>query len=351
VRQARIPPWTYSSMALMGTICMSPMTLSQAIIRAAATGTPLWIALAIPIAMLGTYASVQLVDAPLAPWAAAVDNALRYPRAIFYVLGAALMMSPWLNILGETLLPRTSRLFLALVILAVVACSLRLGAEATTRFIGFLGLFVGISVTFLLALGVAKAGWHHLLPHLLGEGTIPWLWPTILFVPRGYDTVAAYGPLAAPPWKRPVYLALLVGALIDWIAVVLPVLVYGYPASAQDPTPLLRALGTFTSPYLPFQRVGFVALIIWQFNVIAVVTYYCLAALLSFRAPAMPLVPWLPLALVVLAVLVLTYLPLPIDLLGISMNIWSLGGFLLYLVLPLMLLSLGRRRAGQAAAA
>jgi len=351
LRQARIPPWTYGSIALMGTICMSPMTLSQAIIRTAETGTPLWITLAVPVAMLGTYASIQLIDAPLAPWAAGVDNALRYPRAIFYVLGAALMMSPWLNILGETLLPRTSRLFLAVVVLAVVTYSLRLGAESATRFIGFLGLLVGSGVTFLLALGVTKAGWHHLLPHLLGEGGVPWLWPTILFVPRGYDTVAAYGPLAAPPWKRPVYWALLIGTLIDWVAVVLPVLVYGYPASAQDPLPLLRALGTFTSPYLPFQRVGFVALIIWQFNVIAVVTYYCLAALLSSRAQVMPFVPWLPLALVVLTVLALTYVPLPIDLLAISMNVWSLGGLLLFLVLPLALISLGRRRAQRAMAA
>jgi hypothetical protein len=347
----RIAPWTFGSMVLVCTVCLTPLTLDQVFIRAAGEGTLLWLLLAAMFSLLGVHIGARLVDAPLTGWATRVSDALRYPRALFYILGAGFMLNGWLSVVTATSLSRTPRLAIAILSLTVVVYVLRLGLESTARFIGFLGLIVGFSIAVILTMNMFKVDFSYLLPHPLGTGAVPWLWPAIIFSPRGYDVIAPFASHTDPGWRRPAYLGVGIGALLDMVALILPVLMLGYPAASQDSATLLHALGTFSSTYLPFQRFGFAVLLTWQLNSAAVVSLYSIATLASLKVQLAPLTPWPAVGGVALSVLALSLSVMSPDMNAIVINVWSVFGLLLFVALPVLLLSMGKRTRRQPAPA
>jgi hypothetical protein len=121
------------------------------------------------------------------------------------------------------------------------------------------------------------------------------------------------------------------------------VLLVGFASAAQDPATLFHALGTFSSPYLPFQRFGFIVLLIWQLNSAAVVSLYGMATLSSLKVQVFPLTPWAAVAGVGLSAFALSYTAMAPDVYAIAINDWSIAGLILFFAAPALLVGLGRQ--------
>jgi len=338
----RVAPWTLGLVVMLVTICMSPMSLDQAFLQAAGYATPLWLAMAGVTGLLGVWLTAGLMEADLAPWAAWLRDALRFPRALFYTLGAGLMLNAWLKVVIVVALGRTPRPVLALALVLIAVYVLRLGMESTIRFVGFLALLIVPAAVVLEALGLLNADVHRALP--LDVATVPWLWPAILFAPRGYTVLPVLAPHAGHPWRKAAYLGVALGFLLTFAPILLPVLVFGYPAAAADSAPLFHAIGAFSSTFLPFQRIEFISLISWQMTSGAMTAVYALCALSSLKVRLAPLTPWPAVLGAALATLALALPVWPPQQYAEIMNDWSIYGLLLFFALPAALLSLGRQR-------
>ena len=350
-RSPALAPWSIGGLSFVVTICMTPLSLGRPIFQAAGYGTMLWMTLSFLAAMLGTHLTLTLNDAPLSPWADSARNFMRYLRAPFYLAAAAAMLHVWLDIMGRTELPETPRYVVAVVTVALAAYAIRMGIAGVGRVIGLVAV-VTVVPLFILVVGAfpnVDLGW--LLPYPLGTGTLPWLWPTILFAPRGYDVLPVFGPIANGDLRRPVFLGMTLGALYLLLAMVEPQLVFGLTAASQLTSPFLNVVETITSTLLPFQRIAFLSIIVWQMVVFSIVAAYSTAGLASLKVPVFPLTPWPALAPWLAAVIVLALPLLPEDLFSDIKNLWSIYGILLYFVVPGLLLASGRRRKERQAAA
>ena len=350
-RSPALAPWSIGGLSFVVTVCMTPLSLGRPIFQAAGYGTTLWMTLAMLAALLGTQLTLMFNDAELAPWATGARNFMRYLRAPFFLAGAAAMLHVWLDVMGRTELPETPRYVVAALTVALAAYAIRVGIESVGRVIGLVAI-VAIVPLFLLAFGAfpnVDFGW--LLPYPLGTGSVPWLWPTILFAPRGYDVLPVFGPIANGDLRRPVFLGMALGALYLLLAMVEPQLVFGLTAASQLTSPFLNVVETITSTLLPFQRIAFLSIIVWQMVVFSIVAAYSTAGLASLKVPVFPLTPWPALAPWLAAVIVLALPLLPEDLFSDIKNLWSIYGILLYFVVPGLLLASGRRRKERQAAA
>ena len=350
-RLPALAPWSIGGVSFVVTVCMTPVSLGRPILQAAGYGTMLWMALSFLAAMLGTQLTLTLNDAELSPWADRVRNFMRYLRIPFFLAAAAAMLHVWLDIMGRTDLPVTPRYVVAVVTVALAAYAIRMGIASVGRVIGLVAV-VTIVPLFILVVGAfpnVEIGW--LLPYPLGTGTLPWLWPTILFAPRGYDVLPVFGPIAKGDLRRPVFLGMALGALYLFLSMVEPQLVFGLTAASRLTTPFLDVVETITSTFLPFQRIAFLSTILWQLVVFSIVAAYSTAGLASLGVRLFPLTPWPAVASWLAAVIVLALPVLPEDLFVDIKNLWSLYGILLYFVLTGLLLAFGRRRKERQAAA
>ncbi len=348
--QARIAPWSLGGACFVGTLCMTPIALARALIASAGAGTPLWMFLAGLVSMLGAYLNIRLIDEPLATWAVRSRDFLGYARAVFYAAGAPLMLSVWATVLGGEQLELTPRIAVVLLSLTVVVYALRLGLESTMRLVGLIALITVPTVYLLLSISFLHADPARLLPHPLGTGAIPALWPSFLFLARGFDVLPPLAPYVAPAARRVAYVGNGLGSLATMLAVVIPVLVWGYPAASQLPHPLLYTIGTFSSAYVPFQRVEFLSFIAWQLTVVGVVLLYTMSMLASLRLQVHPLTPWWA-VLIAGGITFAGALPvLSTDLVAAAENVWSCYGLVLFIVLPTALLVLGRAAGREATA-
>ncbi len=349
-RSPALAPWSIAGVSFIVTICMTPVALGRPVFQAAGYGTLLWMLLAFGWSFLGTHLSLSLNDAALNPWADTVRKGLRFLRVPFYLMAAAAMLHAWVDLLAYTELPATPRLMVALVTAGLAFYAIRLGIENVTRVIGLIAIVSIVPLTILVLGAMPDASLRWLLPFPFGTGSIPWLWPTILFCPRGYDILPVFGPLAKGDLRRPVFTGVALGAGYLVITMVEPQLVFGLTSASQLPSPFLAVVETITSTYLPFQRIAFVSTIIWQMIVFSIVTSYSIAGIASLGVRVHPLtplrvlVPWLA-VVVGLAVVVL-----PEDVFAVIKNTWSLYGIILYFLLPALLLGFGRRRATREAA-
>jgi len=351
VSRLRIAPWTLGAVCFAATVCVTPVSLGQSFILAAGSATPLWMLLSAATGLLGVDIQTRFIEAPLAPWAAWLRNAFRYPLALFYALGTGLMLNVWLTILGGTELAATPRLASALLLVTVMAYMLRVGFDSAMRLLGLIALVIGPSILSLLIAALTNADFARLLPHPFGTGAIPWLWPTFLFASRGFDVLPALAPFAGGSLRRVAFVGVALGSVITFSSVVVPILVWGYPAAAQWQHPLLKAIGTYTSVYAPFERIAFVSFIAWQLNSFAASGVYALSLLVTLRAPVDPVTPWWAVLPVVLITLAGALPVLPLDVADDVLNLWSAYGLLILIVLPAALLLLGRVRARAAATA
>jgi len=342
VTQIRLTPSSLAGACFIGTLCLTPISLARLLIASAGNGTMLWMVLAGLVGMLGAYLNIRLLDAPLAPWAARSRDLLGYARALFYAAGAPFMLNVWVTVLGGEQLELTPRLAVALLAVTVVAYVLRLGVESTLRLVGLVALIVAPTGYLLLSIAFLHADPARLLPHPLGTGSIPSLWPVFLFLARGFDVLPPLAPYVAPAARRVAYVGIGVGSIAALLAVVIPVLVWGYPAASQLPHPLLYSVGTFSSAYLPLQRVEFLSFIAWQLTAVGVVLLYAISLLISLRVKVHPLTPWWA-VLVAAGITLAGALPVfPTDLVGYLANLWSYYGLVLFIVLPAAMLLLGR---------
>ncbi len=343
--RVRLTPWSLAGACFVGTLCMTPISLARALIASAGPGTTLWMVLAGLVGMLGGYLNIRLLDAPLASWAARSRHLLGYARALFYAAGAPLMLNVWATVLGGEQLELTPRLAVALLAVTVVVYVLRLGVESALRLVGLIALIAAPTVYLLLSISLLHADPARLLPHPLGTGSIPSLWPSFLFLARGFDVLPPLAPYVAPAVRRVAYVGIGVGSIAALLAVVIPVLVWGYPAASQLPHPLLYSIGTFSSAYVPLQRVEFLSFIAWQLTAVGVVLLYTISLLISLRVQVHPLTPWWA-VLVAAGITLAGSLPvLPTDLVASVENVWSYYGLLLFIVLPAAMLVLGRASA------
>lgn len=336
-------PWTIAAAVFLVSVCMSPIALVQPILQTAGHGALLWYLLGIPTAALGTLLNIWLVEEPLGSWGQRVSSYLQYLRVPFYLLGATAMLTVWLNILSDTEMPETPRFVLSLVTIGVVTYSLRLGIEATTRLVGLLGVIV-LPGLLLLVLSTAPEGhisW--LLPDVLGGGQVPWTWPLIVFMPRGYDILPVLLRQASGDVRRPTLLAAVTAAVYLAVSMILPVLVFGFAGASQLAYPFLRAIGVVSSSFIPFQRIAFVSFIIWEMICFAIVAIYSVSGLHSLGMKVHPLTPWSALLPWVAAVFVMSLYILTMDQIVLIKVIWSTYGLVVFLVLPALILAFGRK--------
>ncbi|MDA8347124.1 MAG: GerAB/ArcD/ProY family transporter [Thermaerobacter sp.] len=349
-RRIGLAPWSIAGVSFVVTVCMTPVSLGRPVFEYAGYGTLLWMTLAWGAALLGTYLTLTLIDAPLHRWADGVRSFLHYLRAPFFLAGAAAMLHVWLDILGRTQLPGTPRIVVAMLTVGLAVYAVRLGIENVGRVIGLTAV-LSLLPLFLLVVGaLPNVELRRLLPFPLGTGGIPWVWPMILFAPRGYDILPVFGPLAKGELRKPVYWGMALGGLYLLLSMVEPQLVFGLTAAAQLPSPFLSVVETITSTYLPFQRIAFLSIIIWQMVVFSIVTAYSTAGIASLGIRVFPLTPWAAVLPWSIAVLALAIPILPEDVFTAIKNIWSFYGIIIYFVIPALLLALGRRRAARRAA-
>lgn len=347
--QAVLRPWTVGAIVFVVTVCMSPVALVQPVTAAVGQGALLWLVVALSVGWLGVELNVALVESPLAPWAQHWRRRLGYLRAPFYLAGAAAMLSVWLNILSATELPQTPRWVASLLTLGAVVYALRLGFEPTARLLGLIGLLVAPGLLLLLIAVLPEMQPGRLLPNLFGDGVVPWTWPMILFMPRGYDVLPVFGPQVQGPYRAAVRTGVGAGGLYLLLSMTAPALIFGFPATAQMGYPFLKAIGIVSSPYIPFQRVAFVSFILWQMIGFAVVAAYSICGMHSLGVRMQPLTPWPVLTAWTGTVFLLTLEALPSDAMVSIKTVWSLYGLLLFIALPSALLAAGWRRTARAA--
>ena len=338
----RLAAWSFGATCLVGTVCLTPIALGRELILAGGSSTPLWMGFSILFGMLGVYLNIRLIDEPFAKWASRLRYLLRYARAPFYAVGAFLMLNVWLTTLSGEQLELTPRIATALLLITTMSYALRLGVESSVRLLGLIGAVVAPTVFLLLGLALKHADLARLLPHPLGTGAIPWLWPTFLFTSRGFDLLPVFGPQVAPAQRHVAYVGVATGGVITFLSLVTPILVWGYAAASQLPHPLIKTIGTFASAYSPLQRVEFVSFITWQLTAFAVITMYAIAFLISLRVQVHPLTPWWAVAATASVTLAGALPMLPADMTGPVEDLWSSYGLLLFFVLPTALLLFGR---------
>jgi len=346
-RSPAIAPWTIAGVSFLVTVCMTPVSLGRPVFQAAGYGTLLWMLLAFGAAMLGTHLALALNRATFVPWADRARSLLRFLRVPFYLSAAAAMLHVWLDILARTELPSTPRLTVALLTMGLGVYAIRQGIETVGRSIGLLAVATIVPL-FILVLGAfPNVELTRLMPYPFGTGAIPWLWPTILFAPRGYDILPVFGPLAKGDPRKPVFVGMALGALYLVLTMVEPQVVFGLTSASQLPSPFLSVVETITSSFLPFQRIAFLSVILWQMVVFAIVTSYSTAGIASLGVRVFPLTPWAALVPWVLLVIALAVPILPEDIFTVIKNAWSIYGILLYFLLPSILLAFGRARAAR----
>jgi spore germination protein KB len=348
--KAALAPWSIGGVSFVVTVCMTPVSLGRPIFQSAGYGTLLWMALSWGMGMLGAYLILTLNRASLAPWADGVRSFLHYLRVPFFLGAAAAMLHVWLDILGRTELPSTPRIAVALLTVLLAIYAIRLGIETVGRVIGLVAV-ISILPLFALIFGAfPNVELGRLMPFPFGTGIIPWTWPTMFFAPRGYDVLPVFGPLAKGDLRRPVYWGMALGGLYLVLSIVEPQLVFGLKAASELPSPFLSVVETITSIFLPFQRIAFLSIILWQMVVFSIVTAYSISGIASLGARVFPLTPWSVLLPWSLAVIALAVPVLPEDLFTAIKNLWSIYGLVLYFALPAILLALGQRRAQERAA-
>lgn len=339
----RLSAWSVGSVAFVVTICTTPVSLGHVVLKEAGYGTLPWMTLAALLGLLGVYLNTELIERGLSPWAERVRYYLRFPRALFYLIGASAMLNVWLNLLAKTELPSTPRIVASLLTLLPALYALRLGVELTTRVIGMIGLVV-LPAFLLLILGdLPSMEPAYLLPAPFGEGTLPWIWPMMLFAPRGYDVLPALGPHVSSPVRTAAFVGVGAGGLLVLISMVMPQLVFGLSVARQLPTPFLSTIGAITSPYFPFQRIAFISIIIWQMITFSIVTAYSISGIASLGLRVHPLTHWTALGVWLFLVLLLSLYVMPEDLIVVLKNAWSILGLILFFGIPMLLLPFRRK--------
>ena len=345
-----IAPWSIGGICFIVSVCMTPVSLGRLFLEYAGYGTLLWMLLSYATSFLGTYITLTFISVPLAPWADAARSWLNYLRAPFFLTGAAAMLHTWVNILGRTELPSTPRIVVAALTAALALYAIRLGIENVGRTVGVLAL-LSIVPLFILIIGAWQSvELRRLMPYPFGTGIIPWIWPTMLFAPRGYDILPIFAPLAKGDVRRPVYWGMALAGLYLVVSMVEPQLVFGLTVASQLPSPFLSVVETITSLFLPFQRIAFLSIIIWQMVVFSIVTAYSTAGIASLGIRVFPLTPWAATVPWLVGVVAISVVILPEDIFSVIKNAWSLYGLFLYFLVPAVLLALGRRRAVRQAA-
>ncbi len=347
---AAIAPWSIGGVSFVVTVCMTPVSLGRPVFEATGYGTLLWMLIAYATSFVGTYLALTLNEAPLSPWADTARSWLKYLRVPFYLSAAAAMLHVWLDILTRTELPGTPRLVIALVTSGLALYAVRLGIETVGRVIGLIAVTSIVPLYLLIFGAFPNVSLQWLLPFPLGTGIIPWLWATILFAPRGYDILPVFGPLAKGDVRRPVYWGMALAGLYLVLSMVEPQVVFGLKAASQLTSPFLSVVETITSNFLPFQRIAFLSIILWQMVVFSIVTAYSIAGIASLGVRVHPLTPWTAVVPWIIAVVALADFVLPEDIFTALKNAWSLYGVFLYLLVPALLLTLGRQRAARRAA-
>lgn len=341
-------PWTIGAAVFIVSVCMSPLALVQPITATAGQGALLWYLLAVLTGILGVYANVAAVETPLAPWAHAVWTYLRYTRSVFFILGAAAMLTVWLNVLSATELPDTPRFVSSLLTIVVAVYALRLGIEASARMAGLLGFLVAPALVLILVGVFPEMHPGFLMPNFLGSGNVPWLWPMIVFMPRGYDILPVIAPQIEGPYRTAAYVGVGAGGVYLLVSMIAPALVFGFSGAAQMSSPFLQMIGIVSNPFLPFQRLAFVSFIIWQMICFTIVMMYSICGLQSLGVQVHPLTPFSALLPWMAAVFAMSLYFLPSDIFMVVKVLWSAYGLIIFIAVPLTLLAFGRRRVALA---
>lgn len=341
-------PWTIGAAVFIISVCMSPLALVQPIIATTGHGALLWYMLSVLTGLLGVYANIAAVETPLAPWAQTAWSYLRYGRSLFFVLGATAMLTVWLNILSATELPDTPRYVSSLLTIVVVAYALRLGIQTSARLAGLLGFLVAPGLVLILVGVFPEIHPGYLMPDFLGSGQVPWLWPMIVFMPRGYDILPVVGPHTDGQYRTAALVGVGAAAVYLLVSMITPALVFGFGGAARMSSPFLQMIGIVSNPFLPFQRLAFVSFIIWQMICFSIVLMYSICGLQSLGVRVHPLTPMPAVLIWMAAVFVMSLFFLPTDIFTALKVAWSAYGLLIYIAAPLTLLAFGRRRVALA---
>lgn len=332
-----LTPWSLGATVFVITGCVTPVILDHALVSHFGYSSLAWSLLAVPTALYGTYWNLRLADANLQGWRAVGARWLGYLRAPFYVLGAGFMLNVWISTLAAIDLPATPRLVLVLVSVAPVIWALRLGIELANRITAFIAMLITPGVLLMVAGVAPHIRWAEFLPNPLHLGTPAFIWPAILFAPRGYIVIPAFAPHVRGRYHHAVFVAVLAGSVLVMAALLEAPLIFGVPVAAQMVHPFLRAIATISSPYLPVQRIAFLSTILWQMVSFTITVILTVSALQDLRVTVHPLVPW-PWVLGAMAVVIwLALFTWPEDVFLPLFNLWSLWGIVLFLIAPVLL--------------
>lgn len=335
-----IRPWSLAAVMFLITVCMSPLTFPQPFTALLGTAAPVWYLAAIGAGLLGVYLNERLVEYARDTALQAAARVIDYMRVPFFLVGATFMLGAWLNVVASTILPLTPRYATSLLTLAVVAYALRLGPEACVRLVGVLGLMILPALTFVYLLLVPGMRPGNLLP--LNFVPLPWIWPTVLFMTRGYDILPVVAPHVAGRYRTAALVGVGAGSVLLALTLLAPVMVFGIHAVVQMSYPFIRTIGTVNSPYIPFQRLQYVTFIVWQVVCVGIVIMYSMSgiACLGFRGNS--LTPWPVVAAWTIPVFLLSLMAIPLDTMLAYKTVWSAYGILLYFIAPTLVIAAGR---------
>ena len=226
------------------------------------------------------------------------SSALEYAPALFgrqvgwlYLLvlglvlaaGAVLTLHTLLVVLGLTLAAETPQWLLALILTALAGYAAFFGPEVIARVGEIMLILVLPGLAFTLGVPWINAEPGRLVPMaavpwsvLLGN----WRLTAALGFCHGFLPLLVLAPAVTGPGAvRNSIVAHALAGILLLVALALPVAVLGLALAARLHFPLLEAVGTLAWRSVPFQRLGQLAVLVWQIvALIALSTYLWLAA-------------------------------------------------------------------------
>lgn len=331
----RVTPWSLSALVFIVTVCVTPMCLDRTFIAETGPSLLTWLLLAICTAGIGYYLQMRVTMPQNQAWLP-----MRILFALFYAVGAGMMLNAWLTVIALIDLPVSPRMIVAALSLMPAIYVLRLGIEAVARLTTFIAL-IALPTLVLLVIGASTA-MHisELMPRPLGFTGVPGIWPVILFAPRGFVILNAFAQDCREQHVRYVLAGAAAAALLLLVALIMPVLVYGRAPATMMTFPTLRAIGTISSSYLVVQRIAFLSSVIWQMIITVVMASYGIASIRAIGLPVRALIDWKALAVLAGVIGAVAYPELPEDQYAALIGVWSLLGLFLFIVRPLGILAL-----------
>ena len=277
------------------TVCVTPFSFSDFAVRS--MGRWAWASMlpAIVVGLFGLGAVVVLrrrrPNASVLEYAPEFMGrvggwAYIFMLCLLFVTGAGANLHVFVDMLHTTLLPNLSEWWPSIAMAALAGYVAFFGPEVITR----AGEMLLVAVLPGLA-GVLTLPWLNSVPgRLLPLTRVPWdklftnvQTASIISACRGFLPLLVLAPMIqGRQMVGRTTAALLAGAMVIMVSFAIPIAVLGPDLAALFRFPLLDSIGTVAWTWLPFQRLGHLAALLWEgVTFVVVATYLWLGAALG----------------------------------------------------------------------